>query len=40
MMCRVNHEKTRFSVEEMDYFVLDPNEQCIKPYRILMKPVQ
>ena len=39
MMCRVNPEKTRFSEYEKEYFVLDPNEQCIRPYRILIKPV-
>ena len=39
LMCRVNPEKTRFSDEKKEYFVLDPNEQCIRPYRILIKPV-
>ena len=39
MMCRVNPEKTRFSEYEKEYFVLDPNEQCIRPYRILIKTV-
>ena len=39
MMCRVNLEKTRFSDKLKEYFVLNPNEQCIRPYRILIKPV-
>ena len=39
MMCRVNPEKTRFSDKLKENFVLNPNEQCIRPYRILIKPV-
>ena len=39
MMCRVNLEKTRFSDKLKENFVLNPNEQCIRPYRILIKPV-
>ena len=40
MMCRVNPEKTRIPDDMKEYFVLDPNEQCIRPYRILIKTVQ
>ena len=36
-MCRVCPEKVRISEDEPDYYVLDPNKDCIRPYRILLK---
>ena len=39
IMCRINPEKTRFSDKLKEYFVLNPNEQYIRPYRILIKLV-
>ena len=38
-MCRVCPEKVRFSNSRNDYFVLDGNNECIRPYRILLKPL-
>lgn len=38
-MCRVCPSKVRISQYEPDYFVLDPNKDCIRPYRILLKPL-
>ena len=38
-MCRVCPEKVRFSNSQSDYFVLDGNNECIRPYRILLKPL-
>lgn len=38
-MCRVRPEKVRFSNSRNDYFVLDGNNECIRPYRILLKPL-
>ena len=39
-MCRVCPEKVRFSNSRSDYFVLDGNNECIRPYRILLKPLK
>ena len=36
-MCRVCPEKVRISRAEPDYYVLDPNKDCIRPYRILLR---
>ena len=36
-MCRVNPKKVRVARSMPDYFVLDPNNDCIRPYRILIK---
>ena len=36
-MCRVNPKKVRIARSMPDYFVLDPNNDCIRPYRILIK---
>ena len=36
-MCRVNPKKVRIAKYNPDYFVLDPNNDCIRPYRILIK---
>ena len=36
-MCRVCPEKVRISGAEPDYYVLDPNKDCIRPYRILLR---
>ena len=36
-MCRVCPEKARISEGDNDYFVLDPNSDCIRPYRILLR---
>ena len=38
-MCRVCPEKVRFSNSRSDYFVLDGNNECVRPYRILLKPL-
>ena len=38
-MCRVCPRKVRISEKEKDYFVLDPNKDCIRPYRILLKKI-
>jgi hypothetical protein len=38
-MCRVCPNKVRISNYEPIYFVLDPNKDCIRPYRILLKPL-
>jgi len=38
-MCRVCPNKTRISDNNHNYFVLDPNKDCIRPYRILLKPL-
>lgn len=36
-MCRVCPQKVRIAQSEPDYFVLDPNKDCVRPYRILLK---
>ena len=36
-MCRVCPKKVRISQYKPDYFVLEPNKDCIRPYRILIK---
>lgn len=36
-MCRVCPEKVRISEAQADYYVADPNNNCIRPYRILLK---
>lgn len=36
-MCRVCPEKVRISRAKPDYYVLDPNKDCIRPYRILLR---
>ena len=38
-MCRVCPNKVRISENDPSYFVLDPNKDCIRPYRILLKPL-
>ena len=39
-MCRVCPEKVRYTNSQPDYYVLDPNNFCIRPYRILLKEVR
>ena len=36
-MCRVCPNKVRISSDRNDYFVVDPNDDCVRPYRILLK---
>lgn len=36
-MCRVCPQKVRIAELKPDYFVLDPNTDCVRPYRILLK---
>ena len=36
-MCRVCPQKVRIAENEPDFFVLDPNKDCVRPYRILLK---
>ena len=36
-MCRVCPNKVRISKDNDNYFVVDPNDTCVRPYRILIK---
>ena len=36
-MCRVCPNKVRISSDRKDYFVVDPDTNCVRPYRILIK---
>ena len=36
-MCRVCPKKVRIPSSQIDYFVVDPNDDCVRPYRILLK---
>ena len=36
-MCRVCPQKVRISESKSNYYVLDPNKDCVRPYRILLK---
>ena len=36
-MCRVCPQKVRIAYSHHDYYVLDPNIDCVRPYRILLK---
>ena len=38
-MCRVCPNKVRISQLNKNYFVVDPNENCVRPYRILLKEI-
>ena len=38
-MCRVCPNKVRISKYYKNYFVVDPNENCVRPYRILLKEI-
>ena len=38
-MCRVHPNEVRISQEKENYFVVDPNENCVRPYRILLKEI-
>ena len=38
-MCRVNPYKTRIAKRMSNYFVVDPNINCVRIYRILLKPI-
>ena len=38
-MCRVCPNKVRISQLNQNYFVVDPNENCVRPYRILLKEI-
>ena len=38
-MCRVNPYKTRIASGMSNYFVIDPNVNCVRIYRILLKPL-
>ena len=38
-MCRVNPIKTRVAQGMSNYFILDPNVNCVRIYRILLKPL-
>ena len=39
-MCRVCPQEVRFSKEKQNYFVVNPNENCVRPYRILLKEIK
>lgn len=39
-MCRVCPNKVRISYIEEHYFVVDPNNDCVRPYRILLKEIK
>jgi len=39
-MCRVCPNKVRISSDEENYFVVDPNNDCVRPYRILLKEIK
>ncbi len=38
-MCRVHPNEVKISQEKENYFVVDPNENCVRPYRILLKEI-
>ncbi len=38
-MCRDCLNKVRISQLNKNYFVVDPNENCVRPYRILLKEI-
>ena len=38
-MCRVCPNKVRIASDKKDYFVVDPNYDCVRPYRILLKDI-
>ena len=38
-MCRVCPEEVRISERQKNYFVVNPSDNCVRPYRILLKEI-